>query len=432
LGKTHEAARIYYCNGQCGNRCTEPQESGATADKLRVKEEELELRMTGQDTAHREKKSFSQLEHDLRVNEERWRAVFSNPFMGVTVLDKDQYFTMTSPTFQAMVGYTDDELKRLTPLDITPDSDDREINKTLFRELQQGKRQHFELVKRLQRKDGKLIWIQLYVFRIPDGSSGQHTFGMAFDITEKMQAQNALQAAQAELVRSAHVSRMGAMTASIAHEINQPLGAILANANAGLRWMARTPPDLTEARESFERIVREGQHVSDVIQSVRSMFKSKEVARASIDLNQLIHEVLALAGGALQNHGVVVRTELDEMLVPVTGNRVQLQQVLFNLITNAIEAMESVAERVMLVKSERESAGEVLVTVEDSGSGINQGNVDQIFETFFTTKTDGMGMGLSICRSIIESHGGRLWASPGHLRGAVFRFTLPTGASRRY
>jgi len=277
-----------------------------------------------------------------------------------------------------------------------------------------------------------VIWIQLYVFRIPDGSSGQHTFGMAFDITEKMQAQNALQAAQAELVRSAHVSRMGAMTASIAHEINQPLAAILANANAGLRWMARTPPDLTEGRESFERIVREGQHVSDVIQSVRSMFKSKEVARASIDLNQLIHEVLALAGGALQNHGVVVHTELDEMLVPVTGNRVQLQQVLFNLITNAIEAMESVADRVMLVKSECESSGEVLVTVEDSGSGLNQGNIDQIFETFFTTKTDGMGMGLSICRSIIESHGGRLWASPGHLRGAVFRFTLPTGASRRY
>jgi PAS domain S-box-containing protein len=373
-------------------------------------------------------KNFAQLERELRANEERWRAVFFNPFMGITVLDENFHFIMTSPTFQAMVSYTDDELKRLTPLDITPAADDREINKTLFRELQQGKRQHFELVKRLQRKDGKLIWIQLYVFRIPDGSNGQHTFGMVFDITEKMQAQNALQNAQAELARSAHVSRMGAMTASIAHEINQPLAAIVANANAALRWMARTPPDVAEARESLEQIVHEGQRAADVIQSVRSMFKSKEVASISIDLNQLIHEVLALVQGTLKKHGVVVRTELDEALIPVTGNRVQLQQVLFNLVTNAIEAMELVPERTMLVKSELESGGEVRVTVEDSGSGIDPKVIDRIFNSFFTTKADGMGMGLSICRSIIESHGGRLWASPGITRGTVFRFTLPTGS----
>jgi len=374
-------------------------------------------------------KNFAQLERELRANEERWRAVFFNPFMGITVLDENFNFIMTSPTFQAMVGYTDDELKRLTPLDITPAADDREINKTLFRELQQGKRQHFELIKRLQRKDGKLIWIQLYVFRIPDGSNGQHTFGMVFDITEKMQAQNALQSAQAELARSAHVSRMGAMTASIAHEINQPLAAIVANANAALRWMARTPPDVAEARESLEQIVREGQRAADVIQSVRSMFKSKEVARASIDLNQLIHEVLTLAQGTLKKHGVVVRTELDEALIPVTGNRVQLQQVLFNLVTNAIEAMELVPERTMLVKSELESSGEVRVTVEDAGSGIDPKVIDRIFNSFFTTKAEGMGMGLSICRSIIESHGGRLWASPGANSGTAFRFTLPTHTS---
>ena len=372
-------------------------------------------------------KNFTQLERELRANEERWRAVFFNPFMGITVLDEDFHFIMTSPTFQAMVGYTDDELKRLTPLDITPAADDREINKTLFGELQQGKRQHFELVKRLQRKDGKLIWIQLYVFRIPDGSNGQHTFGMVFDITEKMQAQNALQSAQAELARSAHVSRMGAMTASIAHEINQPLAAIVANANAALRWMARTPPDVAEARESLEQIVREGQRAADVIQSVRSMFKSKEVARASIDLNQLIHEVLTLAQGTLKKHGVVVRTELDEALNPVTGHRVQLQQVLFNLVTNAIEAMELVPERTMLVKSELESGGEVRVTVEDSGSGIDPKDIDKIFSSFFTTKVEGMGMGLSICRSIVESHGGRLSALRAHSQGAAFQFTLPIG-----
>ena len=140
------------------------------------------------------------------------------------------------------------------------------------------------------------------------------------------------------------------------------------------------------------------------------MFKSRELARVSIDLNQLIYEVLTLVQGTLQRHDIVVHTELDEALIPVTGNRMQLQQVLFNLVTNAIEALESVADRMMLVKSERESSGKVRITVQDSGSGINPENVDRIFGSFFTTKAEGMGMGLSICRSIIESHGGRLWA----------------------
>jgi PAS domain S-box-containing protein len=267
----------------------------------------------------------------LRANEDRWGAVFANPFMGISVVDKNHYFLMTNSTYQAMVGYTTDELRKLTPLDITPASE-RETNRTLFSELQQGKRQHFELVKRLQRKDGKLIWVQLYVFRIADrAATGQHTFGMMFDITEKMQAQDALQAAQAELARSTQVSRMGAMTASIAHEMNQPLGAIVANASAGLRWIEQIPPAIDRARECFEQIVRAGQRAADVLEGVRAMFKSKELARAPIDLNQLIEEVLALVQGAVKRHDIAVRTELDKAIMPVTGNRVQLQQVLFNL-----------------------------------------------------------------------------------------------------
>ena len=387
--------------------------------------------MTKEDAAPQERDGrFVQHERELRANEDRWGAVFANPFMGISVLDKNHYFIMTNSTYQAMVGYTDDELKKLTPLDITP-AGEREINRTLFRELQQGKRQNFELVKRLQRKDGKLIWIQLYVFRIADrAATGQHTFGMVFDITEKMQAQDALQAAHAELERSAHVSRMGAMTASIAHEMNQPLAAIVANASAGLRWAERIPPAIDRARECFEQIVRAGQHAADVLEGVRTMFKSKELASVQIDLNQLINEVLTLVQGAVKRHDITVRTELDAAIMPVTGNRVQLQQVLFNLITNAIEAMETVADRTMLVKSERENSGQARVTVEDSGTGIEPHHIDKIFGSFFTTKVDGMGMGLSICQSIIESHGGRLCASPGRSRGAVFQFTLPTGRSQ--
>jgi PAS domain S-box-containing protein len=387
--------------------------------------------MPKQDAAPQEGDTrFVQLERELRANEDRWGAVFANPFMGITVLDKNQYFIMTNSTYQAMVGYTNDELKKLTPLDITPAAE-REINRTLFSELQQGKRQHFELIKRLQRKDGKLIWIQLYVFRIPDrAATGQHTFGMVFDITEIMQAQDALQAAHAELARSAHVSRMGAMTASIAHEMNQPLTAVVGIGSAGLRWLKQTPPAIDKARECFEKIVRAGQSAADVLESVRAMFKSKKLASVPIDLNQLIKEVLTLVQGAVKRHDIAVRTELDTAIMPVTGNRIQLQQVLFNLITNAIEAMETVPDRTMLVKSEHEDSGQVRVTVEDSGTGIEPQHVDKIFGSFFTTKVDGIGMGLSICRSIIESNGGRLWASPGRSRGSVFQFTLPTGPSQ--
>jgi signal transduction histidine kinase len=219
------------------------------------------------------------------------------------------------------------------------------------------------------------------------------------------------------------------MAASITHEINQPLGAIIANARAGLRWMARTPPNLAEARERFESIADGSQRAAEVIQSVRAMFETKELARVSVDLNQLIQEVLSLAQGALQRQGIIVHTQLDEMLIPVTANRVQLQQVLFNLVTNAIEAMESVADRTMLIKSKSESNGETQITVEDSGSGIDPNDIGKIFDAFFTTKVDGMGMGLSICRSIIESHGGHLWVSPASPHGAIFRMTLPASTS---
>lgn len=384
-----------------------------------------------QDVAHREdEKRFAQLERELHMNEARWRAVIENPFMGITILDKNHNFLATNSTFQAMVGYTQGELKKLTPLDITP-VEDREINRTLFRELQQGDRNHYELVKRLQRKDGKPIWIQLYVFGIPDQESPVgHIFGMTFDITEKMQAQDALQSARAELTRFANVSRMGAMIASIAHEINQPLSGLVSSANAALRWLAQTPADLDKARESLNRIVRGGQRATAVVEGIRTMFKSKELTRASIDVNELVNEVLELANVELRRRGIVVKTELHAMLAPVSANRVQVQQVLFNLVTNAIEAMEAIADPAPLlqIKTEPENDSGVRVTVEDSGTGIDPENIDRIFNAFFTTKDDGTGMGLAICRSIIDSHGGHLSVSSGHPHGAVFRFTLPAGS----
>ena len=375
---------------------------------------------------------FADLQRELRTNKERWQAVIDNPFMGVTVLDRNHYFIMANPIFQSTVGYNDKELKKLTPLDITPDDAQRETNRVLFKELQQGTRDHFEQIKQLQRKDGKLIWIQLYVFRIPGrGSAGPHTFGMAFDITEKMQAQDALRVAQAELTRAMQASRMGVMAASIAHEINQSLAGIAASADAGSRWMDRTPPDLDRVRKNFKQIVNASQRAADVIQGIRAMFKSEETPRGAIDLNELIDDVLTLAQSEIQKRSIVVHTELAEQPLSVMANRVQLQQVLFNLVTNAIEAMDAVVDRSrsIVIKTEIGS-GVVGIAVEDSGTGIAPKDLEQIFSTFFTTKATGTGMGLSICRSIIEAHGGRLWASPGEPYGAVFRFTLPLGADR--
>jgi len=374
-------------------------------------------------------KRFSQLQRELRINEERWQAVIDNPFMGITVIDQNHRFIMTNSTFQNMVGYKDEELKELTPLDITPDGAQRETNRILFKELQQGRRDHFEQIKQLQRKDGKLIWIQLYVFRIPNrGSIGPHTFGMNFDITEKMQAQDALRVAQEELARAAQASRVGAMAASIVHEINQPLTAIATSADAGLRWTDRTPPDLDRIRKSFNQIVHARQRTADVIHGIRAMFKSEEISRSSIDLNELINEMLTLTQGELQRRTIVVRTELAKVPLFVMANRVQVQQVLFNLVTNAIEAMDAVVDRSrsILIKTEL-GGGAASVAIEDSGTGISPEDLKRIFSTFFTTKARGMGMGLSICRSIIESHGGRLWASPGLPYGTVFHFTLPVG-----
>ena len=231
---------------------------------------------------------------------------------------------------------------------------------------------------------------------------------------------------QAELTRVARLTTMGRLTASMAHEINQPLAAIVANGNAGLRWLARTPPNFDEARVALDEIVKEGHRASDVIGGIRAIFRKGEDRRAPLDLNELIGEVLLLTRAEIQNERISVRTELRNDLPKVVGDRVQIQLVFRNLIVNAVEAMSSVAdrERVLHIKSVIMPSG-VRVSVTDSGTGIDQDSIDRIFDTFFTTKSHGMGMGLSICRSIVEAHGGKLSASPSHPYGSIFEIELP-------
>jgi len=238
--------------------------------------------------------------------------------------------------------------------------------------------------------------------------------------------------------REARLMTGDAVSASIAHEIKQPLSAMITNADAGLRWLDRTTPDLDEAKAAFKQIVHAGHRAGAVIDGIRAMFKKDARNRTSLDINELIREALALAGDELRKHRVSVQAEPDDQLPRVKGDRVQVQQVLLNLITNAIDSMAAKdGARVLRVRSEIHDGGGVIVSVADTGTGIGPQELERIFNPLFTTKSGGMGMGLSICRSIIEAHDGRLWVAPNKPEGAVFQFVLAAdgaasaGASRR-
>jgi PAS domain S-box-containing protein len=252
--------------------------------------------------------------------------------------------------------------------------------------------------------------------------------GTTMDITERKRGEEALRNAQADLTRVARLTTMGELAASIAHEISQPLGAMVANGDACLLWLANDRPNLDEARQAVKRIVGEGQRAGDIIRSVRALAGKSGPEMTQFDINDAIREVLILMRSELRRHDVSLETELSGGLEPIMGDRVQLQQVILNLIMNGIEAMSMVMHqpRVLRVRSQIDWPSIVLIAIEDSGPGFAPETMDHLFEAFFTTKLSGMGMGLSICRSIIDAHGGRLWASPRSPQGAVFQFTVPT------
>jgi signal transduction histidine kinase len=225
--------------------------------------------------------------------------------------------------------------------------------------------------------------------------------------------------------REARLMTGDAVSASIAHEIKQPLSGMITNADAGLRWLDRSMPDLDKVKASLNQIVADGHRAGAVIESIRAIFKKDAGNRTSLDVNELIGEVLALTRGDLQRHRILVQAQPNAQLPRVRGDRIQLQQVLLNLITNAIDSMAAKdGARVLGVSSEVHDGG-VIVSVADTGTGIGSQELERIFNPLFTTKSGGMGMGLSICRSIIEAHGGRLWAIPCEPHGALFQFTIP-------
>jgi C4-dicarboxylate-specific signal transduction histidine kinase len=257
--------------------------------------------------------------------------------------------------------------------------------------------------------------------------------GTMIDITESKRAQDNLFATQSELTRVAQLTTIGQMAASIAHEIKQPLTSIMMGSSAGQRWLAKKPPNLKEVRACFDLIADNGDRANQVIDGIRAMFQKGSQEKEFVDINQLIGETLELVRGKAQKTRIVLRSDLADDLPPVFGRRIQLQQVMFNLFTNAIEAIDDAADdsRLLVVSSAFSPPRDVLVAVTDSGPGLAAENLNRIFDPFFTTKSQGMGMGLSICRSIVEAHDGRLAARSGAERGAVFEMTLPAADMSR-
>ena len=286
---------------------------------------------------------------------------------------------------------------------------------------------NYDYEHRLLMPDGQIKYLHVRSQLVTDASGAEEMIGAVADVTEAKKAQEALQAAQAELAHASRVAVLGEISASIAHEVNQPLAAIVANGEACLRFLAREEPDLNDVRGAVEWIVKDGNRAGDVIQRVRALTRKTDGHRAALDVNDAIDDVVVLLQRELLAHRISVRRDLAAGLPSVLADRVQLQQVIINLTMNAIEAMQAVADRDrrLTIRSYQDESGQVIVAVEDSGAGFTAESQDRLFHAFFSTKPGGLGMGLSICRSIIEAHGGRLSASAKADRGATFQFALP-------
>ena len=362
----------------------------------------------------------------LRASEARWRSIFETSTLAISIFDQDLRYTATNPAFQALLGYTDDEMRLFTPLDLTVD--ERGAVDGRLTALREGEIDHYSVERQYRRKDGTVIWALASVARA--SQAGPEMFiGTIIDITESKRAQENLLAARSELTRVSQLTAIGQMAASIAHEIKQPITSIVMGASAGLRWLAKEPPNLKEVRACLDLIAKNGSRANQVIDGVRAVFQKERQEKEFLDINRIIQETFELVRGEAQKKGIVLQSELFEDLRPIFGNRIQLQQVMLNLFSNAIEAMDAVAAgiRQLRVTSTSFAPDSVLITVADTGPGLSPKDIDRIFDPFFTTKPQGMGMGLSICRSLIEAHNGRLSARSGGKQGAVFEITLPAG-----
>jgi PAS domain S-box-containing protein len=306
----------------------------------------------------------------------------------------------------------------------------REDREGTWDKIQRGisERTDFELDYRTVHPDGTIKYVHALGHPVFNAADDLVEFvGTSIDMTDRRRAEEARLDAQNKLAHANRVTTMGQLAASIAHEVNQPIAATLTNAQAALRWLDRQPPDLEEVRQALARIIKDDNRAAEVIDEIHALIKKTPPRRDRLEINGAIREVIALTRGEAVKYSVSVQTKLVDGLPLIQGDRVQLQQVILNLIINAVEAMSEVNEgaRELLISTRKAESDGVLVAVRDSGPGLAPATLERLFETFYTTKPAGLGLGLSICHSIIEAHGGQLWASANVPRGATFQFTLP-------
>ena len=369
---------------------------------------------------------------DLQEREAKVRRLVDSNIIGICIWDFEGRIIEANQAFLRIVGYGRGDVVsgRLRWTELTPSEWCEADNLALSEIAATGVCTPFE--KEYFRKDSSRVPILIGAASL-EGSQDQ---GVAFvlDLTERRQAEENLRESerryhevQMVLAHGNRVATMGQLSASIAHEVNQPIAAAVANAQAALRWLGAQPPNIEEVRQALGRIVKNGNRASDYIHGIRTLIKKAPPRKEALEINETIREVIALTHGEVVKNGVSLQTQFAETLPRVQGDRVQLQQVILNLIINAIEAMSGLGEmpRELLLSTAKATSDSVVVAVQDSGPGLGPESIDRIFDAFYTTKPGGMGMGLSICRSIIEAHGGRLWAATGVPKGAIFNFTLP-------
>lgn len=347
----------------------------------------------------------------------------------IVLADRDCRIMRVNSEFTKIFGYTAEEAigQRIQDL-IVPDDLQEEVESFKYRMVRTGEVFAVETVRR--HKNGTRVPVSLICVPALSNGSGNTGYVIYRDITETKRLQDEQRRYHEIQLKLAHANRIatiGQLSASITHELNQPLTGIITNCSTCLRMLTGDPPNLDGARETVRRTIRDGNRASEVITRLRALFSKREVSAESVDLNESIREVIALSHGELQKRRVIVRAELADDLPLITGDRVQLQQVVVNLLLNALDAMNNVNDRPkeLVIRTERREGDWVCVSVRDSGVGIEPHALDKLFEAFYTTKLDGMGMGLSVSRSIIESHHGHLWAVPNEGPGATFSFCIP-------
>ena len=388
-----------------------------------------ELLLHCRDVLQADLQTLARLGNELEAQRAHLSELFARVPEAVVMVDRDSRITRANPEFAKIFGYTAEEAigQRIKDL-ITPDDLQEEVDSFLYRMIQTGEVFTVETVRR--HKNGTRIPVSLIC--VPVLSSGRGTTGYMIyrDITETKRLQDEQRRyhdIQLELAHANRIATLGQLSASIAHELNQPLTGIITNCGTCLRMLTSDPLNLDGAREAVRRTMRDGNRASDVIARLRALFNKNEPASESVDLNEAIREVIALSLGELQNSRVILRTELADDLHSVTADRVQLQQVVLNLLRNALDAMNTVDDRPrdLLIRTEQEEDDWVRLSVKDAGVGFAPQTMDKLFEAFYSTKDDGMGVGLSVSRSIIENHQGRLWAVLNDGPGATFSFSVP-------